>query len=69
MAYIITYFCDLVLLLNMHGCKAKIMNSFSDLSVPECSQAMEFDILGGTIFTEGGYYSLVNIVRGDIIYW
>ena len=45
------------------------MNSSLDLSVPECSQAMEFDILGGTIFTEGGYYSLVNIVRGDIIYW
>ena len=54
------------------------MNSFSHLLVPEFPQMTVLNlVLGGTIFTEGGHYwlvnnvlggqySLVNNVRGDI---
>ena len=32
--------------------------SVHDEILPECSQVMEFNVLGRTVFTEEGYYSL-----------
>ena len=41
------------------------MNSSSSLLVPEFLQMTVLNlVLGGTIFTEGGHYSLVNNVLG-----
>ena len=43
------------------------MNSSSYLIVHEFPQITVLNlVLGGTIFTEGGHYSPVNNVRGDI---
>ena len=43
------------------------MNSSSYLLMPEFPQMTVLNlVLGGTIFTEGGHYSPVNNVRGDI---
>ena len=43
------------------------MNSSSSLLVPEFLQMTVLNlVLRGTIFTEGGHYSPVNNVRGDI---
>ena len=44
------------------------MDSSSHLLVHESPQMTVLNlVLGGTIFTEGGHYSPVNNVRGDIL--